>query len=192
MSAEAAPTPVSGAFVARVGGVDLPLVSPPPAAYAWQAPPPRTAGFGRRAAALAVDAGVVFLAAWIAVAVAASAGLLRVPDCEIGGAQNDETGVLCLAGIVEAPILLAYGTLQEGFGGRTLGKLLLGLRVRRADGARVTMGDAFVRNLLRELWVTPVGPVFLVLDWWALQSTELDQRLGDLAVDSVVLDESGG
>ncbi|HEX2021927.1 MAG TPA: RDD family protein [Candidatus Thermoplasmatota archaeon] len=184
--------PKRATFAAPIAGVDLRARGPPPSRYAWQRPPPATAGVGRRAAAFAIDAIVVLLATWIVTAAAASAGLLRIPDAEIAGVRNDATGLLWLVSLLEMPVLLLYHTALEAATGRTPGKLLLGLRVRAADGGRATLSDTFLRNLLRLLWVTPLGPAFIVLDWWALQSTELDQRLGDLAADAVVVDERTG
>lgn len=98
-------------------------------------------------------------------------------------------GLLWIVSIFELPLLLAYTTLFEGIGGRTPGKMLLGLRVARLDGGRASMGEAFLRNLLRLLWVTPFGPVFIVLDLWSLRTTELDQRMGDLAAGTIVVQE---
>lgn len=90
--------------------------------------------------------------------------------------------------IFELPILLVYMTLFEGLGSRSPGKLLTGLRVERLDGRPPTLGDAFLRNLLRLLWIAPyTGPIFILLDAWSLRVTELDQRMGDLAAGTVVV-----
>lgn len=156
--------------------------------YSWQRDPPRTAGITRRALAFGADAVIVFTLAWTLTFVAATAGLLRIPDIEVLGQRSPAAGLLWIVSIFEAPLLLAYTTLFEAGIARTPGKLLIGLRVARIDGARLTLGDAFLRNLLRLLWVTPVGPIFVVLDAWSLRATELDQRLGDLAASTVVVD----
>ena len=91
------------------------------------------------------------------------------------------------------PALLAYFTLLEATLGRTPGKMLLGLRVVRAlDGGRIGVLQSFLRNLVRLLWATPLAAVvvaMLALDAWSLGTTELDQRLGDLAAGTIVLDE---
>lgn len=160
-----------------------------PDTYAWRRPAPRTASLPRRVAAFAADAAVVFLLAWLTAFIAAAVGLLRLPDVSLLGHPNEALSLLWIVSIFEAPILLAYTTLTEANGGRTLGKVLVGLRVRRLDGATPTLSDAFLRGLLRLLWVTPVGPAFVLLDFWAMQATELDQRMGDLAVGTIVVDE---
>jgi uncharacterized RDD family membrane protein YckC len=159
--------------------------------YSWQAAPLlRTASLPRRTLAFAIDAVVVFGLAWTVTFMLAAAGLLRVPDVQLLGENSAAAGLLWIVSIFELPLLLLYTTLFEGFGGRTPGKLLLGLRVARDDaGGRIGLFPSFLRNLLKLLWVTPVGPVFVVIDAFALRATELDQRIGDIAAGTVVLDE---
>lgn len=157
--------------------------------YHWNRGPPRTAGAARRAAAFAIDAMAVFIIAWTLTFVAAAAGALSIPDIEVLGESNRAAGLLWIVGIFELPLLLVYFTAFEAYGGRTPGKMLLGLRVARLEGAPTDLFHSFLRNLLRLLWVTPFGPAFVLLDLWSLRSTELDQRMGDLAAGTVVLDE---
>lgn len=161
--------------------------------YAWRRDVPRTAGVGKRAAAFALDAVAVFALAWTATFVLAAVGWLRIPSVELLGGQNAAAGLMWLVSVLEVPVLLAYFTLFETFLGRTPGKMLLGLRVARAeDGGRVDLGHCFLRNLIRLLWMTPLAPVvvaMLAIDVWSLGTTELDQRLGDLAAGTIVLDD---
>ena len=157
------------------------------AAYAWQRRVPHTASTRRRIVAFAIDSIIVFVLAWICAFVAQATGVLRIPDVEILGQTSPVAGLLWVVSIFELPILLVYTTLFEGYGARTPGKLLTGLRVARIDGDAPTLADAFLRNLLRLLWVTPFGVAFLLLDAWSLRITELDQRMGDLAAGTVVL-----
>lgn len=159
--------------------------------YSWQRDIPTTASTRRRAFAFAVDAIIIFVLAWVFSFIAATTGFLRIPDVEVLGQQSSVAGLLWVVSIFELPILLLYTTLFEGIGGRTPGKLLAGIRVTRIDGAHASMGDAFLRNLLRLLWVTPFGPAFFALDAWSLRITELDQRMGDLAAGTVVILERG-
>lgn len=166
-------------------------VRPLPSAWSWARPPPRTAGTTRRASAFLVDAAIIFALAWTITFIAASVGLLRIPDIEIFGRRSPAAGLMWIVSIFEQPLLLAYMTLFEGLGGRTPGKVLLGLRVARADGGRPSFFDAFLRNLLRVLWITPFGPAFVLLDAWSLSATELDQRMGDLAAGTVVVETRG-
>jgi uncharacterized RDD family membrane protein YckC len=157
------------------------------ARYTWERDTLRTASTTRRAFAFTVDALAIFALAWTLSFAAASAGLLRIPDMDLNGVRSPVMGLFWIVSIFELPILLLYTTLFEGLVGRTPGKLLAGLRIARVDGATPTLGDAFLRNLLRLLWVTPFGPAFILLDAWTLRATELDQRLGDLAAGTVVI-----
>lgn len=157
--------------------------------YAWDRPVPRTASRTRRAGAFAIDAAIVFGLAWVATFIAAALGVLRIPDIAVLGQTNRAAGLLWIVSIFELPLLLAYFTILEGLTGRTPGKLLLGLRVAMEDGTPTDTFHSFVRNLLRLLWVTPLGPIFVLVDAYALGRTELDQRMGDLAAGTIVLDE---
>lgn len=158
--------------------------------YSWQrARPPRTASMTKRAMAFGVDAVIVFGLAWMLTFVLAALGVLSVPDIDVLGQNNRAAGLLWLVSIFELPLLLVYFTLLEGISGRTPGKMLLALRVSNVDGSATDVFHTFLRNLLRLLWVTPFGPAFVLLDWWSLSATELDQRMGDLAAGTIVLDE---
>lgn len=163
------------------------------AGYAWKRPVPRTASVSKRFAAFVLDAVVVFALAWTATFILAALGWLRIPSVELLGEINEAAGLMWLVSILELPVLLVYFTLFEAYLGRTPGKMLLGLRVARAeDGGRVDMAHCFLRNIIRLLWATPLAPVvvlMLALDAWSLGATELDQRLGDLAAGTIVLDE---
>lgn len=160
------------------------------ARYSWQRDAPHTASTLRRGVAFTVDAVAIFGLAWTFTFLAATLGFLRIPDIDVLGQRSPVAGLLWIVSIFELPLLLVYFTLFEGLTGRTPGKLLTGLRVIRLDDTLPTLGDAFLRNLLRLLWVTPFGPAFILLDAWSLRATELDQRMGDLAAGTVVLSEA--
>ena len=91
-------------------------------------------------------------------------------------------GTIVLAGLV---IQVCYGMILEGFwGGRTLGKRLLGLRVLDDRGLRLRFSQVLLRNLLR--------PVDALPFWYLLGGTVAFlsrhcQRLGDLAAGTVVV-----
>lgn len=157
--------------------------------YAWQRSIPATASAQRRTAAFLLDEVIVFVLAWTFTFTAATAGLLRIPDVEFLGVRSPIMGLLWVTSIFDIMFGLAYFTFLEGTLGSTPGKMVLRLRVRHVDGTRVGMFDSFLRNLLRFLWVTPFGPAFILLDAWSLRVTELDQRMGDLAAETVVLDD---
>lgn len=165
---------------------------PVPAArtnYSWQRPPPRTASSRRRTAAFAIDVLAVFVLAWLLTFITAALDILRVPDITILGRKSDIAGLLWIVSIFELPLVLLYFGIAEALSGRTPGKMLFRLRVRRVDGEALSLFDSFLRNLLRLLWVTPFGVGFILYDLWSLNTTELDQRLGDRVAGTLVLDE---
>lgn len=155
--------------------------------YTWERSIPYTASPTRRAIAFGIDAIIVFVLAWIATFIAASAQVLRIPDVVFLDNRSPVAGLLWVVSIFELPILLLYTTLFEGLTTRTPGKMLTGIRVTRIDGTPPSIGEAFLRNLLKLLWVTPFGPAFILLDAWSLRTTELDQRMGDLAAGTIVV-----
>jgi uncharacterized RDD family membrane protein YckC len=81
-------------------------------------------------------------------------------------------------------VLLAYYFVLEVTVGQTLGKQLLGLRVVRADGSRLSVPAIAVRTLLRIVdWL----PALYLVGFLAMLATgERRQRLGDLAAKTSV------
>ncbi|HJW62382.1 MAG TPA: RDD family protein, partial [Actinomycetes bacterium] len=60
--------------------------------------------------------------------------------------------------------MIGYETLMLANGGQTLGKMLLGLRVVRADLAPPTIQDGLVRALVIDLlWIVPFGWLLLAV-----------------------------
>jgi uncharacterized RDD family membrane protein YckC len=97
-----------------------------------------------------------------------------------------DAGVLILL-LLLAGVQAAIGFLLEALFGWTLGKRIVGLRVVRLDGSRLTLGAALLRNLLRLIDASfPLG-VFLGMS--ILMATPRRQRLGDLAARTVVVED---
>lgn len=71
--------------------------------------------------------------------------------------------------------------MEAGKGGATLGKKAMGLRVVQATGARLTIGQAMIRNFIRfiDLWF-PLLPLVPFLN-------KKFQRLGDMAAGTLVV-----
>lgn len=82
-----------------------------------------------------------------------------------------------------AVLTFAYFTYMEATYGQTLGKKLLGIVVVTTDGGACETGDAVVRNLLRFVDALPFA---YLLGGIVLLVSDDDQRLGDLAADTVV------
>jgi uncharacterized RDD family membrane protein YckC len=83
-------------------------------------------------------------------------------------------------------ITLAYFIVLECLFGATLGKLVLGIRVRRTDGSRIGFGAATIRNLARVVDAFPYVIPYLV-GGIAVINSDTDQRLGDRWAGTVVI-----
>lgn len=135
------------------------------------------AGLGIRALALVIDA---LASVVVTIPLAASQGGLQASN---GSFRAELTGVPFLVAVVA---WLAYMTLAEATVGASLGKLLVGVRVRRADGGRLTVAGAVVRNLLRLIDALPYFIPYLVGGVAVARSSQR-QRLGDRATGTVVV-----
>jgi uncharacterized RDD family membrane protein YckC len=72
----------------------------------------------------------------------------------------------------------------ESTTGQTVGKRLLGIRVKSQDGARVTTRSIAIRTLLR---IVDVLPMLYLVGFMAMMATGTRrQRLGDLAARTLV------
>jgi uncharacterized RDD family membrane protein YckC len=145
---------------------------------------PEYAGFGVRAGARIIDtiAAVVFgmiggatggvIASVLAVSgVLAPGWLQRIQGLSVG---SFGFGVLAS---------LTYHTLSEGLGGASVGKALLGLRVKREGLRPCGVGRALVRNLAYYV----DGFFFGMVAYSVMSSSERQQRLGDRWGHTVVV-----
>ncbi len=104
-----------------------------------------------------------------------------------GGAQaSGGNASVSLAGV---PALLAivisflYFIVLEALQGATVGKMILGLRVVKTNGAPITWTDSLIRNLLRIIDGLFGYLVGAILIW----TSPLKQRLGDRLANTVVV-----
>lgn len=76
-----------------------------------------------------------------------------------------------------------YYWLAEAFLGGTVGKLVLGMRVRMADGSPLGIAPSFIRNLLRII----DGLFFYLVAAFMVWFSPARQRLGDRVAGTVVV-----
>lgn len=88
--------------------------------------------------------------------------------------------------IVPLVITLAYFVILEGWLGATIGKVVLGIRVRRPDGARIGFGAAAIRNVARLVDAFPYVIPYLV-GGIAVGRSDTKQRFGDRWAKTVVI-----
>ena len=78
----------------------------------------------------------------------------------------------------------AYFILFEAFFAATLGKMVMGLRVVKADGSPYSWSSVIVRNLLRFI---DALPVFYLIGLITVAVSKRNQRLGDMAAGTLVV-----
>jgi len=107
---------------------------------------------------------------------------------DTGGSLRSATvgGTKVVAGtpaIVLMFLTFSYWMIPEWMFGATLGKLMLGLRVRTLAGLPISFGQSFKRNLLRLVDFFP----FYLTGFLAAKLTPNHQRLGDLWAQTIVV-----
>lgn len=133
----------------------------------------RYIGVGRRFVALLID-GLITALAWVPFAETSSVDgvySIRWEDMDF---------------VIPVAITLAYFVVLEGGFGATVGKVVLGIRVRRPDGSRIGFGPALTRNLARVVDAFPYVIPYLVGGIAVIRS-ETDQRFGDRWAKTVVI-----
>ena len=146
----------------------------------------RIARLGSRTLALLVD---------ILVQVGLAIVLFMVLNVVLVFAGGLADPALIVAGVVvlTASILVGYPTLLETLThGRTVGKLIMGLRVVRDDGGPIRFRHALTRALVRTALEWPgvlLPPVTWVASLWTMLINPQGKRLGDLAAGTIVIHE---
>jgi uncharacterized RDD family membrane protein YckC len=111
------------------------------------------ASFRNRAFAFMFDFGLIF---------AITSAITFVPDIvslsSTGFLENRVSALL----FVTVGLLWLYSTLLEGFNGQSIGKRVIGLKVVRTDGKKMSYDHAAVRNFGK---VLPLLPFDLLLGW---------------------------
>jgi len=138
---------------------------------------------GRRALAIIID-GFVLIPAFVL-------GAILFPDFAACASISSPGGGFSVNCSMDGPAFLvplligfAYFIILEGTAGATVGKFIVGIRVRQLDGTPITWKQSTIRNLLRiidGLFFYLVGAIIV----W--NSTPLRQRLGDQTASTVVI-----
>jgi uncharacterized RDD family membrane protein YckC len=131
------------------------------------------AGKGVRAVEGIIDLAITFVILWI---VAKFAG------------QTTEDGFSLKGGpaFIGIAISILYFVVMEALFGATVGKLLLKLRVVKADGSLIGWREAIVRNVLRIV----DGLALYLVGFIVVCVTEKRQRVGDMAAGTFVISDS--
>lgn len=146
-------------------------------------PDPRRCGVGIRGVAIAIDSVVWFALLFVATfPIAALTGDITTAG---GTTSADLEGTASLVGFTLWLALgVGYHTLAEWRLGRTLGKHLVAVRVRTADGSPLTLRSSLVRNVVR---LVDVLPVLYVVGVVSIALGDRKVRLGDRVAGTVVI-----
>jgi uncharacterized RDD family membrane protein YckC len=96
----------------------------------------------------------------------------------------DVTGLSGRASLAWAVVVALYYIVLEGFFGRTVGKLVTGIKViRESDGRVPGVGNAFLRTLLRLV----DGFASYLVAMIVVVNSSRRRRLGDMAANTLVV-----
>lgn len=143
------------------------------------------AGLGSRGAAFAIDQLVIMLLYFIIFLVVFFLLESTFDIVEIG----DSFGML-IAFVIISVFVINNGYfffLEFFWGGRTVGKRIIGLRTIQDNGHRITVLSSFIRNLLRIIDDLPASYLVGII---LIFSHPQHKRLGDLAAGTIVVHES--
>ncbi|MDR3090856.1 MAG: RDD family protein [Clostridiales bacterium] len=152
----------------------------------------RLAGAGSRLAAAFVDMLLQFAAIAVFFAVTLFAfygphGFAYLAILSYGGADSFSMAPNFWAVVVLGAFAIYYlyfVAAETAFGGRTLGKKLLGLRVIRDNGMPITLRQSLIRNIIRFIVdFFGVGAVMILFN-------KKCKRLGDIAAGTIVIGEN--
>jgi uncharacterized RDD family membrane protein YckC len=143
----------------------------------------RLAGLGSRALARFIDLGIQALGYLLLWAV------VSMSDVGSGSPAASETMAIVLSVIV----LAVYPILSETVArGRTVGKMIVGLRVVRDDGGPITFRHALVRGLVG-LAIDFPGLALFPITWlaaiWSMVISSRSKRIGDHFAGTIVIHE---
>lgn len=142
----------------------------------------QVAGIGSRGLAALVDSLIAIIIILAMVFGALALSLVSVTAKALGPAV---IAVVVVASVV--PVLY-YVAFEMATGGRSLGKLIFGLRVVDLDGVPVGLSDSLVRNLVR---IVDFLPLLYGIGVVSMFAGSQPRRLGDLAAGTVVVHDHG-
>ena len=133
---------------------------------------------GARIGAAIID--IIILAVFFGIMAAAFG------DSDASSGDDGASFNLSLSGfpaLVSFAVGFCYYWLLEATRGQTVGKMIVGLRVVRADGTPLSYGPAALRTVLRIV----DGMFFYLVAFIVVLSSQRGQRIGDMAAGTLVV-----
>jgi len=134
-------------------------------------------GIGERILAFFIDAFIIYLYAY----------LVSIIGDAIDFAFDDRWTTIGLVSLIFLPAMCYSLLMHSLFNGRTVGKMILKIRVVRLDGSPVHWSNYLVRWMLRlvDIWIT--SPAMGAVSILSILFSERGQRVGDAAAGTVVI-----
>jgi uncharacterized RDD family membrane protein YckC len=140
------------------------------------------AGVGSRVVAAVLDGAIQAVALFLLVLI------------DVAAAGNADVAAFDALVVVETVLVLAgYPIVAEWLSkGRTVGKLVFGLRVVRDDGGPIGLRQALVRGLAGLILEKPglLFPLTTIAGLITMSSSAREKRIGDMLAGTVVLNEN--
>jgi uncharacterized RDD family membrane protein YckC len=132
------------------------------------------ASFRKRAAAFVIDFAII-LAITMTIIFVPQILSMKVSDFLSGGFSE--------ALFITIGLLWLYSTLLEGFNGQSIGKRILGLKVVRTDGKKMSYDHAAVREFGK---ILPLLPFDLLIGWWRIKNVTFMRYFDKFAGTTVI------
>jgi uncharacterized RDD family membrane protein YckC len=99
------------------------------------------------------------------------------------GGATDPADLPMIPLLIASLVYLLHTFIGEALNGRSLGKMITGLRVMHLDGSKPSIGSIVARNALRAIDLFP--PLLILILF-----TPMHQRLGDIVAGTTVVSTS--
>jgi uncharacterized RDD family membrane protein YckC/DNA-binding HxlR family transcriptional regulator len=130
--------------------------------------------FKKRAAAFLVDFGIIL---------AITVTIVFVPQVLSLNMAAFLSGQISVVLFVTIGLLWLYSTLLEGFNGQSIGKRVLGLKVVRTDGKKMSYDHAAIRNFGKILVLLPFD---LLIGMWRIKDNTFMRYFDKFAGTTVI------
>ncbi len=145
----------------------------------------QTAGLGSRATAMLIDTGILLL---VNLTVFILFGIVLFGNEDDFFLDSDNYALAIVLLVIFVVNFGYYWLLEAFWGGQTVGKRLVGIRVIRDNGQPATFVSSTIRNLFRIIDAMPTGYFLGALVCFFHPR---DKRIGDMVAGTIVVVESG-
>ena len=132
------------------------------------------ASFRKRAVAFVIDFAIIL---------AITMTIIFLPQVLSISIREFLSGGISTVLFITIGLLWLYSTLLEGFNGQSIGKRILGLKVVRTDGKKMSYDHAAVREFGK---ILPLLPFDLLIGWWRIKDITFMRYFDKFAGTTVI------